>query len=57
MLTSVVLVGIMFWVVLFTGKYPRAVHEFNVGTLRWALRVATYLSMMTDKYPPFSGKP
>jgi len=57
MLTSVVLVGIMFWVVLFTGKYPRVVHEFNVGTLRWALRVATYLSMMTDKYPLFSGKP
>ena len=57
MLTSVVLVGITFWVVLFTGKYPRGVHEFNVGTLRWALRVATYLSMMTDKYPPFSGKP
>ena len=56
-LTSVVLVGIMFWVTLFTGKYPRAVHEFNTGTLRWALRVAAYLALLTDRYPAFSGKP
>ncbi len=56
-LTSVVLVGIMFWVTLFAGKYPRAVHEFNTGTLRWALRVAAYLALLTDRYPPFSGKP
>jgi hypothetical protein len=56
-LTSVVLVGIMFWVTLFTGKYPRAIHEFNMGTLRWALRVAAYLALLTDRYPAFSGKP
>ena len=56
-LTSVVLVGIMFWVTLFTGKYSRAVHEFNTGTLRWALRVTAYLALLTDRYPRFSGKP
>ena len=53
---SAVLAFVMFWVVLFTGKYPKGIHEFQVGTLRWGLRVAAYLSLMTDKYPPFSGK-
>jgi hypothetical protein len=25
-----------------------------VGVMRWAYRVAIYMSFMTDKYPPFS---
>ena len=53
---SLFLVFIAFWAVLFTGRYPDAIHEFNVGTLRWAVRVNLYLSYMTDTYPPFSGK-
>jgi hypothetical protein len=32
-------------------------HEFNVGTLRWAFRVNLYMTFMTDRYPPFSGRP
>lgn len=44
------------WIVLFTGKYPAGMHAFVVGSLRWANRVAIYLSFLTDKYPPFSGK-
>ena len=56
MVISGVLAFVMFWVVLFTGRYPAGIHEFQVGTLRWAMRVAAYLSMMSDKYPPFSGK-
>jgi len=55
-LTSGVLAVIMFWVVLFTGRYPRAAHDFNVGTLRWALRMLAYVGMLTDRYPRFSGK-
>lgn len=44
------------WIVLFTGKYPESWHEFNVGTLRWITRLGLYNSLMTDDYPPFSGK-
>ena len=47
---------IAWWVVLFTGKYPADWHAFNVGTLRWYMRVNLYLRLMTDDYPPFSGK-
>lgn len=44
------------WAVLFTGKYPKGMHDFVVGTLRWGIRVNMYVAFLTDKYPPFSGK-
>ena len=51
-----ILMFIAWWLVLFTGKYPQAWHEFNVGTLRWSTRINLYMSFMTDEYPRFSGK-
>ncbi len=42
------------WVVLITGNYPSNWYEFNVGLMRWSLRVNMYLSFLTDEYPPFS---
>jgi hypothetical protein len=43
-----------FFVVLFTGRWPRGAFDFVVGTLRWAYRVLAYYHLMTDAYPPFS---
>ena len=35
----VLLSMVAFSVILFTGRYPRSVFEFNVGVLRWTWRV------------------
>jgi hypothetical protein len=48
---------IAWWAVLITGKYPKGMHDFVVGILRWGLRVNAYMGYLTDEYPKFSGKP
>jgi uncharacterized protein DUF4389 len=48
-------VGIFaFFAVLFTGRWPRAAFDLVVGTFRWAYRVAAYVHLMVDAYPPFT---
>lgn len=39
--------------VLFTGKYPGDIFKLCVGMNRWVYRVVAYVTLMTDKYPPF----
>ncbi|MFC2013299.1 DUF4389 domain-containing protein [Chloroflexota bacterium] len=38
---------------LFTGKYTEDIFKLVVDMNRWVYRVAAYVSLMTDEYPPF----
>jgi hypothetical protein len=49
------LTTVLAWfMILFTGTYPRGLYEFGAGALRWRLRVEAYMLLLVDEYPPFA---
>jgi hypothetical protein len=53
------LVGVVCWfaglfAVLFTGRWPAALHRRILAALRVGTRTTAYLTLLTDEYPPFT---
>ena len=49
-----VVVIVTWFVILFTGRYPRTLFDFVEGVIRWHNRVLGYAFLLvTDRYPPF----
>src|SRR5579864_1297730 len=40
---------------IFTGRVPTGLHDFNASYLRYSTRVAGYLFLLADPWPPFSN--
>ena len=46
---------IAWFAIVFTGKYPEGLYNFNVGYLRMISRVNGFEYLLTDAWPPFGG--
>jgi hypothetical protein len=46
---------IAWFAIVFTGKYPEGLYNFNAGYLRMISRVNGFEYLLTDDWPPFGG--
>lgn len=47
-------VAIGWFLILFTGRFPKGLHQFVVNVQRWRERVFAYALSLTDEFPPYS---
>jgi hypothetical protein len=43
--------------ILFTGRYPEGIYNFNSGLLRYSVRFGAFAYLQTDRFPPFGLSP
>jgi hypothetical protein len=55
-LWGAILQFVAFWVILFTGRYPETMFEFQVNLQRWSVRLMARLYHLSDGYPAFGIK-
>jgi Domain of unknown function (DUF4389) len=52
------LAAIVAWFsIVFTGRYPEGIYNFEGQFVRMVGRVSAFLDLATDEYPPFHGNP
>jgi hypothetical protein len=47
---------VAWFVMIFTGRYPEGIYNFNAGFLRMSTRANAFNYLLTDEYPPFGGE-
>jgi hypothetical protein len=48
-------VGIAWFAIVFTGRWPAGMYDFTAGFLRFLARLYAYMYLITDVFPPFDG--
>lgn len=52
-LWGAILSFLSFWIILFTGRYPQSFFEYQVGLMRWRMRLQARMFNLVDGYPAF----
>lgn len=51
-----IVVVLAWFAMVFTGRYPQQLYDFNAGYLRMVNRVNGFHYLLTDEFPPFGGE-
>jgi hypothetical protein len=54
---ALVVALIAWFALLFTKRYPEGMYRFIAGFVRTAARTSAFVALLTDRYPPFHGRP
>jgi hypothetical protein len=46
---------VAWFAIVFTGRYPEGIYNFNAGYLRMYSRTYSFMHLMSDEWPPFGG--
>jgi hypothetical protein len=52
-IVAALVMAVLWFAIVFTGKAPRGMHDFLCKTQRYSIRVTAYMLYVTDRYPNF----
>ena len=56
-IAAMVAVVIAWFAIMFTGRYPEGLYNFVAGFIRYVGRLAGWVCLAVDDFPPFGGGP